>query len=253
MPGTPARVLDVRHAPFAQLAAARAAFAECALDVRHADLGDDLPEGLDDFDGLVVLGGPQSAYSDTGFPTRGRELALLRAALEQTVPTFGICLGAQLLAVAAGGTGYRGPAAEVGWTPVTFTAAAARDPLGSEHRGTQSVMESHGDHFTLPAAATLLATGTGYRNQAFRVGRAAWGTQFHPEADATFTATRRTLIPGWADDESSPPVDEPAVLATSLVTAATVFGRFAALCAHRAAQPAGGPLHDAPAMAPSAA
>nr|QIY76624.1 C26 family cysteine hydrolase domain-containing family [Streptomyces sp. RLB1-33] len=70
--------------------------------------GDPLPEDLNGAEALVVLGGPMSAYSDDGFPTRTAELGLLRAALDAQVPVLGVCLGAQLLAVAAGGTARPG-------------------------------------------------------------------------------------------------------------------------------------------------
>ncbi|MFD7000342.1 gamma-glutamyl-gamma-aminobutyrate hydrolase family protein [Streptomyces mirabilis] len=56
-----------------------------------------------------------SAYSDDGFPTRTAELGLLRAALDAQVPVLGVCLGAQLLAVAAGGSARPGLATDSRW------------------------------------------------------------------------------------------------------------------------------------------
>ena len=86
-------------------------------------------DGLDGVDGLVVMGGPMSAGSDDGFPSRRAELALLRAAVEAEVPTLGVCLGAQLLAAARGGEVEAGPELEVGWGTVVLSDAAAADPL----------------------------------------------------------------------------------------------------------------------------
>ncbi|MFA5890656.1 MAG: gamma-glutamyl-gamma-aminobutyrate hydrolase family protein [Actinomycetota bacterium] len=55
-----------------------------------------------DLAGLVVMGGPASAYSDENFPTRAAELSLIAECLRAEVPILGVCLGAQLLAAAAG-------------------------------------------------------------------------------------------------------------------------------------------------------
>jgi hypothetical protein len=68
-----------------------------------------------------------------------------------------------------------------------------------------------------------------YPNQAFRVGRIAWGTQFHPEADAAFAATRRRLVPGWAEDEVPANGDERFFERHAGAIFAAVFSRFAAV------------------------
>jgi GMP synthase-like glutamine amidotransferase len=125
-----------------------------------------------------------SADSDDGFPTRGAEIDLLAEALDRGLPTLGVCLGAQLLAVAGGGAVGRGPAGpEVGWAPVRLTGAAADDPLLSGLPGSLTVLHWHSDTFVLPPEATLLASNDRYRNQAFRCGLRAWGLQFHVEVD----------------------------------------------------------------------
>ena len=68
-----------------------------------------------------------------------------------------------------------------------------------------------------------------YPNQAFRVGRAAWGTQFHPEADGAFAATRRRLVPGWAEDEVPATGEERFFERHAGAIFATVFSGFAAV------------------------
>jgi GMP synthase-like glutamine amidotransferase/SAM-dependent methyltransferase len=138
---------------------------------------------LDGFDALVVMGGPMSAHRDDGFPTRRAELTLLRTALERRVPVLGVCLGAQLLAEAAGGRALPGTAGpEVGWLPVQVV---AEDRLFAELPATFTPLQWHGDTVELPPRAELLASSERYPNQAFRVGEVAWGVQFHPEVDRT--------------------------------------------------------------------
>jgi GMP synthase-like glutamine amidotransferase len=156
-----------------------------SLDIRRVFDGDDLPEDTDGFDGLVVMGGPASATTDDGFPTRRAELRLLVDALDRGIPTLGVCLGAQLLVVAAGGTVRPGAeGAEIGWAPIELSPEASSDPLLADLPPAPTVLHWHGDTYDLPASATHLASSARYLNQAFRVGEHAWGLQFHVEVDA---------------------------------------------------------------------
>src|SRR5579875_3236310 len=73
------------------------------LDVRALDAGEALPADLSEHDGVLVLGGSMGAEDDAVAPYLKDVRALLRAAVEHEVPTLGVCLGHQLLAVSAGG------------------------------------------------------------------------------------------------------------------------------------------------------
>jgi GMP synthase-like glutamine amidotransferase len=155
-----------------------------AIDTCAVFAGDVVPGDLTDYDALVVMGGPMSAADDEGFPTRRSELRLLREAVEDGVPTLGVCLGAQLLAAAGGGRVYPGTAgAEIGWMPVSLEGAASGDELFRGMASPVPVLHWHGDTFDLPPGATHLARSARYPNQAFRIGRRAWGLQFHLEID----------------------------------------------------------------------
>jgi len=160
-----------------------------ALEVVRAHAGQALPEGLAGYSALVVLGGHQHAYPEPdGTPASPwfPDLAsLLRHAVREQVPTLGICLGAQLLAAAHNGTvepAAAGP--EIGPGLVAKRDAADSDPLFGPLPMLPDVLQWHGDEVTeLPLGAVLLATSTAHPVQAFRLGSAAWGVQFHPEAD----------------------------------------------------------------------
>ena len=165
------------------------------LDERHLGTGDELPTTLDDHDGLVVLGGPQSAMDS---PEESPELVpvreLLRQALAADFPTLAICLGAQLLAQVGGGTvraGIDGP--EVGATLVAKRDAADKDPVFGPLPLSPDVLQFHHDEIAeLPTGATLLASNPFYTNQAFRVGRHVYGIQFHIE-------TTPEIVREWAE------------------------------------------------------
>ena len=165
------------------------------LDERHLGAGDELPDGFDGFDGMVVLGGPQSATDDEATsPELVGVRALLRRALDRDFPTLAICLGAQLLAQVGGGTvraGIDGP--EVGATLVAKRDAADADPVFGPLPLSPDVIQFHHDEISqLPTGATLLASNPFYENQAFRVGRHVYGLQFHIE-------TTPEIVHEWAE------------------------------------------------------
>jgi len=167
--------------PFAIEDALRAAGLD--VDTRRVDVGEPLPANLDEYAALVVMGGPMSAATDEGFPTRPAELALLGEAIERQLPVLGICLGAQLLAVAAGGSVYTGPKPEIGWGTVHLTESAQSDPLFADAPDELTVLHWHGDTYVRPPGSVHLASNAAYAEQAFRCGERAWGLQFHLEVD----------------------------------------------------------------------
>lgn len=162
-------------------------FGADGLDTRRPDLGERLPADLRDHDALVVLGGAMAAWEDDAAPWLPQTRRLLAEGVERGVPTLGICLGFQLLALATGGRVERGAAGlEVGYVEVDLLPAAADDPLfGPVLAGTGprfGVAHWHQDTVTaLPPGAVPLVTGPQYPAQGFRLGPAAWGVQYHPE------------------------------------------------------------------------
>lgn len=156
--------------------------------------GEPLPADLDGYAALVVLGGPQHAYpTGEGGPAASWLPAcesLLRKAVRYRVPTLAVCLGAQLLATAHGGEvapAAAGP--ELGPALVARRDAAGSDPLFAHVPFVPDVLQWHHDEVTeLPHGAVLLAASPRYPHQAFRVGTAAWGLQFHIEADPAMVA-----------------------------------------------------------------
>jgi GMP synthase (glutamine-hydrolysing) len=188
--------------------------ARCPLD-RFADwldvearvirpyAGDRVPTSVDD--ALLVLGGTMSAYDDAVAPWLPAVRDLLAAAVADRVPTLGICLGAQLLAVATGGrvevADRRGR--ESGIVDVRWREPAASDPLVRDLPEPFAGPSMHADAIVeLPADAVWLAESAMYPYQAFRIGPAAWGVQFHPEVSLpTFGQ--------WAEESSD--VDTKAV------------------------------------------
>lgn len=145
------------------------------------------PVSIDEIDAIISMGGDDSAYADLPYIHNEREL--LAAALEREVPIFGVCFGAQILAIAAGGRGFKADQHEIGWTRVEYNPEAREDRIGRFLVGSPDVFQYHYDTFSLPPEAVLLGSTDGMV-QAYRLGDRAWGVQFHLEATPG-------LIYGW--------------------------------------------------------
>ncbi|HEY7197031.1 MAG TPA: type 1 glutamine amidotransferase [Gaiellaceae bacterium] len=136
-----------------------------------------------DFAAIIPMGGNAHAWDEDGVPLLRDERVLLRTAVEEGVPVFGICLGAQVLARALGGEVRTAPEPEIGWLEIAPTEAAADDPVFSTLADPTGVYQWHYDVFEPPPGSQVLATSPLAPNQAYRVdGADAWGIQFHPEA-----------------------------------------------------------------------
>jgi GMP synthase (glutamine-hydrolysing) len=139
------------------------------------------PEELGAYRALIVLGGSMNVDQYDVYPFLLQERLLLQAALERDMPLLGICLGAQQLAQVEGGEVFDRPEPAVGWMPIRLV---GKDALFAGVPEEFRALEWHAQSFTVSDAACPLALREGDRGvQAFRVGRRAWGLQFHPEID----------------------------------------------------------------------
>lgn len=136
-----------------------------------------------DIDLVVILGGPIGAGDSDAYPWLRDELAGLSLRLSLQRPTLGVCLGAQLMAVALGGrverrTGPAGSAApEIGWSTLSI---ADQDSEFKAIDGV-SVLHWHGDNIVLPPGLASAAATDGTPCQGFQVGSHALAIQFHAE------------------------------------------------------------------------
>jgi GMP synthase (glutamine-hydrolysing) len=178
------------------------------VSVVRPDRGEPLPT-VGHLDGLIVLGGSMSATDDDRSPWLPAVRTLLGEAVGARLPTLGICLGHQLLAVASGGVVARNPAGkQLGVLPIGLRPPAADDALLAPLAGTDepvSIQWNDDIVVGLPDGAVLLAATPAGTPQALRVGEWAWGVQFHPEVDAAIVRT-------WAEEHGPPPPEQVAAL-----------------------------------------
>ncbi|MET0999906.1 MAG: type 1 glutamine amidotransferase [Marmoricola sp.] len=170
--------------------------AGCTLDVRRPYAGDDLPSTLADHDALLVLGGAMGANDDATHPWLGPTKELVRQAAELAVPTLGICLGHQVVAVALGGESAPNPRGQqLGLLPVGWTDAAGQDDLASGLVGTGYGVHWNDDVVVRPPDGTVVLARTPEGElQVARFAPTVWGVQPHPEVDERILET-------WAGDD----------------------------------------------------
>jgi GMP synthase-like glutamine amidotransferase len=152
-----------------------------AIKTVGLDTGGSLPEDGGDLEAVVVLGGPMNVYEEDKYPFLKDEDIFIKKILEQRVPFLGICLGAQLLAKAAGARVGRSPQEEIGFSNIHLTADGKKDPLFNGIPKTVEIFQWHGDMFEIPLKAKLLASSKDCPHQAFKAGPCAYGFQFHIE------------------------------------------------------------------------
>ena len=175
--------LVLRHIHFEDLGTFALPIERADYEIRYADVGDASfpPDQLPDPDLLVVLGGPIGVYEEEIYPFLARERTLIAARLAARLPLLGVCLGAQLIAAAAGARVFPSGIKEIGFKPVSLTAAGRESPL--RHLEGRSVLHWHGDTYSRPPGATNLASSDVVEQQAFAIGSDVLALQFHPEVD----------------------------------------------------------------------
>jgi len=168
-------------------------------DIHRVELdeGDALPP-WQDFVAIVAMGGPMSVNDDAELPWLTAEKQAIADAVRAGVPYWGSCLGVQLLAAALGAPVYAGTQPEVGVLPVTLTDEGQSDPVFAGLPDEFLTLQWHGDTFDVPEAGLLLASSPAFPNQAFRVGRAAYGVQFHVEVTEQM-AREWAEVPAYAE------------------------------------------------------
>ncbi|MBI2256287.1 MAG: type 1 glutamine amidotransferase [Proteobacteria bacterium] len=164
-----------------------------AYDAIELDEGERIPP-LDRYDALWVMGGPMDVWEEDQHPWLRLEKAAIREAVQmRNMPYLGLCLGHQLLGAALGGTVGKMKAPEVGILDVELTAEGRSDPIFAGMVAKQKALQWHGAEVqTLPPGTVVLASSPLCPHQAMRIGRHAYGLQYHVEL------TSRT-VPEWGD------------------------------------------------------
>jgi GMP synthase (glutamine-hydrolysing) len=179
------RVLAIVHQPDAGPGVFGDTAQRCGWELQEWPIaeGGPPPDAMGNFQAVMVFGGAVNADQETAHPWLSNERQVLAALLARGMPLLGVCLGAQMLAEAAGARARRAAAPEIGWVQVQVSDAGTTDPLIGPLAPGVRAFEWHSYEFPLPDGAVALARSSTCL-QAFRLGETAWGIQFHAEVRA---------------------------------------------------------------------
>jgi GMP synthase (glutamine-hydrolysing) len=190
--------LIIRHVPVEGLAGFREPVEAAGYRLDRIDVTDPAfaTLDLDRPDLLIMMGGSMSVYERERHPWIACQQRRVARRLALDRPTLGVCFGAQLIAAALGAEVFSGPRKEIGFAPLAIRDTALAAPLRALDG--IPVLHWHGDTFTLPEGAELLASTTLYRHQAFARGPNILALQFHAEMglDERF----QTWTEEWTED-----------------------------------------------------
>ncbi len=151
---------------------------------------DPLPKP-EEFDWLIVMGGPMNIYEEDEFPWLAREKVFIKDAIDSGKIVLGVCLGAQLIADVLGAKIHRNQYPEIGWFEVRFTDNARNSQVFKRLPERFTAFHWHGDTFDLPPGAAWIAESDACRNQAFEYDGRVIGLQFH--LDTTLESIQRLI------------------------------------------------------------
>ena len=163
---------------------------------------DDFPKNIDDYDALIIMGGPMGVYEMDKYPYLVSVAHIIEEAISKDKKVLGICLGAQLIAHVLGSRVYKGYTEEIGWLEIELTdqgledqlmLSLAKNPFSGNMDKSFKVFHWHGDTFDLPLNTIHLAKSKLYEHQAFRYGIKVYAFQFHIEVT-------KNLIETWFED-----------------------------------------------------
>ena len=208
----PMRVAIVENTAITHHGQVGVALHECAARIEvFRPWRDSILPALLDHDALIVFGGEQNALSDQTHPYLPALARLMQETAAADRAVLGICLGSQILARGLGAQNQIGGADEFGWCQVQTLDTAASDPVLKHLPANFPIFEWHSDTFTLPPGSIHLAMSPEAQVQAFRAHRAAYGMQFHFEANRAVVADWHALFgpnldrtaPGWLQNYQS--------------------------------------------------
>ena len=203
------RVLSITHGPSVPGGIFEEVVAAAGHELEHWSVPErKTPDTAPSYDAVMVFGGSMHPDQDEHFAWLEREESFLQEVLAERVPVFGVCLGAQMLARAAGARVGPASSPEIGWLGVELTPQGASDPVLGVLPPRATVFQWHHYTFEIPDSGSELARSD-VCAQAFRLSQPAWGIQFHAEVTLE-------MIEAWSrDDLDDLPMTADALVAES--------------------------------------
>jgi GMP synthase (glutamine-hydrolysing) len=184
------RVLSVVHGPDAKAGVFGETVRNAGHELHQVSYALEQPPSrpVAEYDAAMIFGGSMNTHEEEAHRWLQIEKEAIGGILEAGVPTFGVCLGSQLIAEVAGGTVSRLTVPEIGWFEVELTPDAAQDPVLGSLPERFSAFQWHSYQSTLPPGAVELARNSACL-QSYRLGESVWGAQFHCEVTRPIVET----------------------------------------------------------------
>jgi len=179
------KILVCQHVPYELLGTLNPLFKKEGFRIKYVNFGrhPNAEPTLDDYDGLILLGGPMNVDEVEKHPHLAHEVKLVKDAIKKDIPVLGICLGAQLIAQALGASVKPNSEKEIGWYDFSLTEDGKNDPIFKHFNNNEEIFQWHGYTFDIPDGAKHLASSSTCTNQAFSYGDKVYAMQFHLEVD----------------------------------------------------------------------
>ena len=176
------RVHWLQHVPFENLGSIEQWIKNNGYSVASTRLyADDPLPSVDEFDFLIIMGGPMSVHDEKHYPWLKMEKRFIKEAMDRGRTVLGICLGAQLIAQALGAAVYKNTEKEIGWFPINHIASGEQSGFFDLMSDRATVFHWHGETFSVPQKAVLLGSSDACENQGFMWEERVFAFQFHLE------------------------------------------------------------------------
>lgn len=178
------RIHYLQHVPFEDLANIELWAEERGHAISVTKLFEDhtFPE-TDEFDWLIIMGGPMNIYEDHKYSWLEKEKRFIEKVIaREGKVVLGICLGAQLIADVFGAKVYKNDHKEIGWFPVSLTKEGKQSPIFRNLPNEFMAFHWHGDTFEIPKNCVRIVESEGCKTQAFEYDGRVVGLQFHLES-----------------------------------------------------------------------
>ena len=155
------------------------------LTTVELDVGEKIPDNINQFDGMFCMGGPMDTWMTVKYPwIIGEKNKIKEYVIDLEKPFLGFCLGCQFLGEVVGGEVVKSTPPEIGILDINMNQQNKDDQLFSNFPPTIKALQWHSYEVVgleNNQDITLLGSSPTTKYQIFKYKNNAYGIQFHIE------------------------------------------------------------------------